>query len=628
MIYRQNKPLILFTIIATLTGALLSSCSSTAKDPLKNSKKLFKEGHVSLYNNGAFKVPNTEITLIPAGPSAYDFAFELAGMHARQSFIQSIKNAGDSVSLVADGTRKSYRLAGDVITGSNKVSGVIKKYSRSTSKLLIYKSDSATKHIIGSSWDAAARSWSGIYKFGGKLTTDMSEMGQMIRDKGGDAGISLIGNSWSGARTVSKKSLDMARGGLSYARVSLVEGYMSLPQKAEERWESVTDAVSIEDFKKGFTEPYAWAADTTNQLSTLLFDTGKNYTSNIGQTFGKAKAAIKNYRQEGTLAVLKSIGYVFKGAIWDGVIAPVGTISAASVGIVSTNLVALPVMVVAREGITTTELAIQVSWNALRFGYDIVAPGVISATAGALSIAGGVAGQGVSAVTAVGGATLGAGEYVLSQATGGLLTVSGHVTGKTVQYIGVPIGVTGIVVTGTAGGLAVGGTYDAAKVVAGGALFVTGEVTAVGTSAFGVVLGGSTLAVGTAASTVAGVGLGVYELTKAIVVPTTYELTSGVVIGYTSMTHIAAHTILGVADAAYLVLSLEGPRWVIYAVKGDLDDGEELIPGTVLNLESMRDAGETFYYLPVSESEMRNVIETLPADIPAIGVTNSDGMDE
>ena len=48
---------------------LISACSSPVhhEDPLRNTKKLIKEGHLSLYKNGAFTVPMTTLTLIPPG---------------------------------------------------------------------------------------------------------------------------------------------------------------------------------------------------------------------------------------------------------------------------------------------------------------------------------------------------------------------------------------------------------------------------------------------------------------------------------------------------------------------------------------------------------------------------------
>ncbi len=597
-------------------AAVLMSCATTADDPLQNTKKLAKQGHASLYNNGAFQVPNTEIRLIPAGPSAYEFAAQLAGMDARESFVTSVQNAADAVSLVADGTKKSFAVAGTIINKSNEIADEISSRSREGSKLLIYNNSSLTKSIIGQSWRAAASSWDGVYRFGEALSQESSSYGKSIRDRGADVGKLMIGGSLSGAKSISEKSYELSKEGLQFAGNRFVEGYMTLPQKGKERLQNIADAVDVDDFKSGVTEPLAWAAKTNKRLSSILIDTGKNYFSNIGDAFGDASDALDNYHEDGTFALVKAMGHVLKGIFWDGVIEPVGRITAASLGLVGTNLGALPVMVVVREGMTTAELAIEVTWNTLAFGYDIVAPTVISATAATLSVAAGVAGQGVAAVTAVGGSTLGATEYGLSQIAGGAVSVGGQATGKVVQYVGVPLTAAGIAVTGTAVGATVGVATDVGKIAAGGTLFVAGETAALGTKAFGVVLGGTTAVVGTTGSVVAGAGLGVFELAKAVVVPVGYELTSGVVLGYTAASQLAAHTILGVADASYMVLSLEGPRWVIYAVKGDLGDGHELEPGTVLNLKTMQQQGETFYYLPVSEPEMRSVIEALPSDIP------------
>ena len=128
---------------------------------------------------------------------------------------------------------------------------------------------------------------------------------------------------------------------------------------------------------------------------------------------------------------------------------------------------------------------------------------------------------------------------------------------------------------------------------------------------------GTTLAVGTSASVLTGAGYGVYQLSKAVVVPSTYTLSSGVVLGYGSLSQIAGHSILAVSDASYVVLSMEGPNWVVYSVKGVLGVGEALAPGTVLDLENMQNEGEQFKKLPITPVEMDKVIEALPEDLTA-----------
>ncbi|MDH4164064.1 MAG: hypothetical protein OEW15_15445, partial [Nitrospirota bacterium] len=154
--------------------------------------------------------------------------------------------------------------------------------------------------------------------------------------------------------------------------------------------------------------------------------------------------------------------------------------------------------------------------------------------------------------------------------------------------------------------------------VAGGTVMVTGKAGSAATNVFGNVIAGTTLAAGTAVSAGGGAAYGVYQLSKAVVVPVGYEFGSGMVLSYETMSQIAAHSILAVSDCAYLVLSLEGPRWVIYAIKGKTHDGSDLPPGAVVDLKEMQKEGEEIYYLPVSDEEMQKVVETMPTTLPEL----------
>lgn len=62
---------------------------------------------------------------------------------------------------------------------------------------------------------------------------------------------------------------------------------------------------------------------------------------------------------------------------------------------------------------------------------------------------------------------------------------------------------------------------------------------------------------------------------------------------------------------SYLVLSLEGLRWVLYAVKGQLGKGEDLVPGTMLDLKFMQEAGEEIYNVSVSADVLLLVLTGL-----------------
>lgn len=175
-----------------------------------------------------------------------------------------------------------------------------------------------------------------------------------------------------------------------------------------------------------------------------------------------------------------------------------------------------------------------------------------------------------------------------------------------------PLASAGIVVGGGTIGTAVGVT----GAMAGGTVVVAGETGSVAANVFGNVIAGTTLVAGTAVSTGAGAAYGVYQLSKAVVVPAGYELGGGIVLSYETLAQLSAQTILAVSDCAYMVLSLEGPRWVLYAVRGKLGKGDDLPTGAVLDLKKMREQGEEIVNLPLSDQEMKKVVESVYNTLP------------
>src|SRR5690242_18123455 len=101
-----------YLLILARLGMITTGCATTNvhEDPLRNTKKLVSEGHVSLYQNGAFRVPNTSISLMPPGPSTLELVTERAGMRARESFETSIQKAAESVYIVSEGTKLTYKV--------------------------------------------------------------------------------------------------------------------------------------------------------------------------------------------------------------------------------------------------------------------------------------------------------------------------------------------------------------------------------------------------------------------------------------------------------------------------------------------------------------------------------------
>lgn len=58
--------------------------------------------------------------------------------------------------------------------------------------------------------------------------------------------------------------------------------------------------------------------------------------------------------------------------------------------------------------------------------------------------------------------------------------------------------------------------------------------------------------------------------------------------------------------------------WVLYAVKGKLGKGEDLVSGTMRDLKFMQEAGEEIYNIPVSDEEMKSVVESVYGELPEV----------
>lgn len=57
---------------------------------------------------------------------------------------------------------------------------------------------------------------------------------------------------------------------------------------------------------------------------------------------------------------------------------------------------------------------------------------------------------------------------------------------------------------------------------------------------------------------------------------------------------------------------------MLYAVKDKLGKGEDLVPGTMLDLKFMQEAGEESNNVPVSDEEMKSVVESVYGELPLL----------
>ncbi len=681
---RSPNILLRLSAFLALTLSLVAGCATTGinEDPLKYTKKLVAEGHATLYNNGAFEVPNTSIKLIPPAPDALSLAGELAGLRARQSLELSLQRAAESVTIVAEGTKHTYQLAKSVHAISSEAADAIDHSMTTDGKVLVYKSTDLGKTIIGRSWDMAGRvmhsdagheivrsSRSGGEKViaggaaagegimtggaaaGEHLAAGSIAGGARIAEEGSAAGDKIVTGSLAAAKELSASSIDRAGKTFRYAGTNFVKGYAVVPSSVKRRASRAGTNIQKMNPISIIQKENAWRTEWSDRTVDLLSETISGYGADAAAPFKKAgKELTENYKTQGVnLSVLKSLRWVLQGLLWDATIKPAAKTTGAALGYLSVNFVAFPTMVVMHEGASTVQLAVQVTRDTAKTGYDIIAPTAISALAGVLGVADMTVSHSAAAATAIGGPVLGYGEkgaaavaggvitgggYVASKAVEGAGYVSGaavqgvsfvagettkgvgYVAGQTVQYIGVPLTSAGIAIGGGTIGTAVGVT----GVAAGGSVVVAGKTGAIATNVFGNVLAGTTLAAGTAVSAGGGAAYGVYQLSKAVVVPTGYELGSGMVLSYEATSQLAAQSVLAVSDCAYLVLSLEGPRWVIYAVRGRTHDGSDMPTGAVVDLKQMQEQGEEMLYLPVSDEEMKKVVEVMPGSLPEINV--------
>ena len=509
-------------LIRVVSLMMLLGCSS-ASDPLKNSKKLMKEGHATLYNNGAFQIPSTKIKLIPAGPEPMELAKELTGVQAKASFLKYVNEAKESVVVIWEGGKKTYHFSKTVDQEIDESLSSASKMMKAGSSLLIKRSFAESKEIVAQSFKTAHLHSKGVRKAGREV----------------------------------KKNL--------YAHYEI-----KLP-KSEPRSDS---GKSLEDFSKKFEGVEKIRKDASKGSVYLLGDSFRNYEDRVSKSFSRAGAELSgnNDKYGPSLAIVKSLYWVLDGILWEGIIAPIGKVSAGAIGYTLVNGVAYPVIFMTKQGVTSAKVAVEVVKDASTNTYEVIAPSL---------------------------------EVGLSAILSGTRKVTGFVVGNSLEYIASPLVYGTESLVGSVGGVAVGVTGGTLA----GASRVTGEVLGVTSKTVAKTAQGLTIVGGVSFYAIKGTAEFAYEVTRATVVPSSLVLGSGLALSYGTISQLSAQTVLAVADASYLVLSLEGPQWVIYAVSGKL--GDKTREGEVLDLEEMKKDGEEFKKVPVSDEELQNVLKSL-----------------
>ena len=594
---------------APQTGALAAT-----DDALHNTKKLAAEGHAGLYRNGAFQVPMTTIHLIPPGPSALELAAELAGWRAQQSFQESIKHARESVDVAKAGVDKSVSAAASL----NRAAGTAADEARAVTRFagrMVASAPHTGGAIVGASVSYAKPAYESTRDLGAAVSSGALAAAGGLSETTDRAAWGTLSGSASAARAVSSGTAASSRRHASFAAERFVKGYAAAPSELGARASTVGEAASLDRFVSAYTRSSAWRSSASGWFSGVIVDTGSHYASDVGRAFGAARESLGRGEESGyTFAMLKSLRWVLQAVLWNATVKPVGKVAGASLAYLTVNAVAFPALITVREGAVVANLAAEVGWNSAGAVYDVTAPTATAAVAGLFSAVELVGGQAAAAGGLAAGTVASGGTYVAGKAAAGATAGGGYVAGKTVQYVAAPLSAAGVVSGGTVVGV-VAGTGAAA---AGAGLAVAGSAPEAGARTAGAGAAATLGAGGSAVSVAAGAALGTYELAKAVVVPAGYNLGAGIVLGYGTVTQLGAQTVLAVSDASYMVLSLEGPRWVLYAVKGSIDKGESIPVGTVLDLKAMQESGETFYAVPASEAEVTRAADAIYREMPTL----------
>ena len=241
-------------LTSALFGCTATDSEQRPDDPLKYSKKLVTEGHLSLYENGAFHVPNTSISLIPPGPSAAEFALELMGIRARQSLLLSLKRAGESVFIVSEGTQISVQAGTAIHDASGEVTREIQRFTRADGTLLIYHAAHEGRELVGKAWEFSKETAADMDRLGANLVEDSHQGGREIAHTGNELGQKIVTDSLKQAHILSKKSRMRSAAAGSFARQEFVQGYATIPSKLKTRGQEMGDDLTKLDFSGSLSQ--------------------------------------------------------------------------------------------------------------------------------------------------------------------------------------------------------------------------------------------------------------------------------------------------------------------------------------------------------------------------------------
>ncbi len=572
------------------------SCSSTAKDkddPLKNSKKLIGEGHKSLYFQGAVPLAGTSIKFIPPMEEGEIFLLGRRVGFAKQEFSKAFQKAKESVIVVKEGTKTSWSYAENVSESGNDAVSYLQDSATLPGIYIMYVSNAKAYGLIGGSFEAGKKAHADVIKNSEQLRKDWDAWAE---DRFKDA-------------EQKEKSPEFKARMKSYNQTfkdsfeSFVIGYVDMDESLKSAWEDSYEEIEGGTFKNSFSTVTDIRNDISKGISDLWTETIFNYGNTAKNELKSAGKDIESIADgEGlSFSLLKAFAKTTKAIFYDSIIAPIGKISILSVGYIAVNTVVYPAAVITVGATTGVYVLAETITVAGKGTVYIVAPNVKLALGALLGSTEIVLGESYESLKAGGNAS----SYVARKTSKYSTKGAGILTEKSGKYLLAPISLIGVTTTQSilGGGLAVTGT------TAGGAITATSAgvqtTTYVGTKAASATVG----TVGTVASFGTGTAFGIYYLAKSAGIPVGVGLGSGVVASYEVISQLSAHSILAVADCSYLVLSLEGGKWVVYGVKDVTNKADGLLSGAVVDLDQIRKEGGTVVRVPMEEGEADRILD-------------------
>jgi hypothetical protein len=594
---------------------LSKESKGSEEDPLRNTKKLVREGHTSLYKNGAFPVGSTSIKFIPPGEEAEIFIQGRRYGFAKASFQESLKKAAESVVVLKEGHELSYRLANESSEASIALSKELRDSMALPGYYVMKKAQADALGIGGNSWSRGLKYYKSIQEESDRLSYILFESGVNLKHSTNDEE-NLRKNE---KEKQSKKDEKRKRREAKILQQKIQEetgkfiiGYTDLGSNLSKRTEKLVEDLTNGEIKKDFKDWESFREKFSEEVLDGITDSWIGVSEKFQQGFRNAGSELEKVESGAGLswAILKAIAITTKTLLVDSFFQPIGETIIHSIGYVVMNSVAYPVGLVTISGKTVAVVLVEIVEYGASGVIDVVAP------SGRFALAGIIGGADILA-SGVGNttkksfqATSEISSGVTKRAGVASLYGAGVMTKATGNYLVAPIGLGVGVTEESLMGLA-SYTFDTGT---GATLATTGSVLSVTSLGAGQATAGVVYVGGTVVSAGVAGGFGVYYVSKAVGVPSGVYIGSGVVMSYEMTTQLAAHTILAASDMTYLVLSLEGGKWILYGVKQSGKNATYILTGTLVDLDEVRKQGGEVYKIPISDEEMENVLKEVDRD--------------